>query len=207
MTSIEGFVLAGGLSRRMGRNKAVIPLAGLPLAERAANLLAVIADPVRIVGDLSGDLSGFSVIPDESIGSGRKGALVGLYTALFNAGSEWSAILACDMPLVRAELLTKMTSLCREFAVGSATSIDAILPRQPDGRIQPLCGLYRTRSVLPEVKSLASTDDWRLQELAKRINTHVIEFSAYSDIDGADDCFLNLNTPEELKTAVSLMSR
>ena len=203
MTAIEGFVLAGGQSRRMGSNKGQLKLGGLTLVERAANVLARNAEPVSIVGHSPSDYrSNLIIIEDASVGAGGRGSVVGLYTALLNAKSEWAAILACDLPLVGSELFTIMVSFCREKHDGLNETIDAILPRQPDGRIQPLCGLYKAQTCIPHVKEMLSSDNWRLQDLVRRLNTHILEFSAYEDLEGSDNYFLNVNTPEDFRIAV-----
>jgi len=202
MTAIEGFVLAGGQSRRMGENKAHLRLGSMTLAERAVGILAGIADPVFIVGDLPGGSGSIRRIDDEFAGTGRSGSVIGLYTALHNAKSEWAAILACDLPMVRPDLFIKMVSLCEQLENDPNQTTDAILPQQPDGRIQPLCGLYRTRRCLPEVRQMISGENWRLQDLDKRLNVYILKFSEYADIEGAQNCFLNVNTPEEFQMAV-----
>lgn len=199
---MEGFVLAGGRSRRMGTNKAQLKIGGHRLVERAVNVLAKNAEPVSIVGDPESGYRSHLAIEDASVATGRRGAVVGLYTALLNSKSEWAAILACDLPLVRSELFTMMSSLCREKHHGSNKTIDAILPRQRDGRIQPLCGLYRTHTCIPHVKAMLSSDNWRLQDLVERLNAHILEFSSYQDLEGSDHYFLNVNTPEDYRMAV-----
>jgi len=187
----------------MGSDKAQLKLGGLTLVERAANVLAKNAEPVSIVGHSSSDYrSNLIIIEDASVGAGTRGSVVGLYTALLNAKSEWAAILACDLPLVRSELFTIMNSFCREKHDGLNETTDAILPRQRDGRIQPLCGLYRTRTCIPHVKEMLSSDNWRLQDLIQRLNTHILELSVYEDLEGSDNYFLNVNTPEDFRIAV-----
>lgn len=203
MSAIEGFVLAGGRSRRMGQNKANLLLGGEALVERAATILSAIADPIYVVGDLTGEITSLPIIRDEPVGANARGAIIGLYTALFHAKTEWIAVLACDLPFVSGELLTRMVSLLKDFADSPNNKADAVLAEQSDGRIQPLCGLYCTQKCLHEVEKMVSEDNWRLQDLSKRVSARILRFSEFEDIPGADNLFLNVNTPEDYRVAVA----
>lgn len=204
MIAIEGFVLAGGRSRRMGRNKANLLLGGKTLIERAATALSVIADPVYAVGNLTAELTTLPIIQDEPVGINSRGAIVGLYTALLHAKTEWAAILACDLPFVSGDLLTRMVSILQGFADSRDVESGAVLAEQPDGRIQPLCGLYRRQACLHEVEKMLSQDHWRLQDLNERVNSRILGFSEISDIPSAENLFLNVNMPEDYRAAIAI---
>lgn len=49
---------------------------------------------------------------------------------------------------------------------------------------------------------MLSSDNWRLQDLIQRLNTHILELSVYEDLEGSDNYFLNVNTPEDFRIAV-----
>ncbi len=85
--------------------------------------------------------------------------------------------------------------------------VDAVFAEQPDGRIQPLCGLYRRDRCLPEIEKMLSDGEWRLQQLGVRLKTRVIGFSEIKDIQGAEFLFFNMNTPEEYRLAVEIEKR
>lgn len=206
MIPIEGFVLAGGQSRRMGRNKANLLLGGTTLTDRAAAVLAEAADPVYVVGSLPGGPASLKIIADEPVGKNARGAIVGLYTALFHAKSDWIIVLACDLPFVSGELLTRMVSVVTQFEDNPNDNTDAVLAEQPDGRIQPLCGLYRVQVCLPGIRKMISEDNWRLQDLSKYLSTRILRFSEFEEIPLADNLFLNVNTPDDYRTAVKYES-
>lgn len=199
---IEGFVLAGGQSRRMGQSKPTLLLGGKTLLDRAATALSRIADPVFAVGSLTTDITSLQIIEDELVGANARGAIIGLYTALFHAKTEWAAILACDLPFVNGELLTRMVSVVEQFADSPDISADAVILEQPDGRIQPLCALFRPRICLPEVLKMINEGNWRLQDLATRLNTRILRSAEYEDLPGADHFFLNVNKPDDYLTAI-----
>ena len=198
---MEGFILAGGASRRMGRDKSTLIIGGRTLIEIAASALSEVADPIRVVGDLVTGQTSLPIIPDEEIGGGVRGAIVGLYTAAKNARAEWIAVLACDLPFVSGELLARMAAVIPTVANENPA---ALLPEQPDGRIQPLCGFYRAAATRLEIERMLSEDNWRLQRLAERLHSHIIPFTDIADLPGSDRFFINLNSPEDHQAALRL---
>ncbi len=140
---MEGFILAGGQSRRMGRNNAKLLLGGKTLVDRAAITLSVIAGQVYAVGDLTSSMTELPIIHDEPVEGNARGAIVGLYTALLHAKTGWVAVLACDLPFGTGDLLTRMVAVLPQVADSPYKNVDAVFAEQSDGRNQPLCGLYR----------------------------------------------------------------
>src|SRR5512141_2200902 len=139
MIEVEGYVLAGGLSRRMGSSKAHLKLGGRTLVERAVATLLVVAEKVFVVGDVEIEGARIETIPDEPLKANSRGAIVGLYSALRHAKAEWAGVLACDLPFVTPDLIVRLAAIA-EMSGDAA----CVVPVQPDGRSQPLCGLYRT---------------------------------------------------------------
>jgi molybdenum cofactor guanylyltransferase len=207
MDLIDGFVLAGGQSRRMGENKAALLLGGRMLIDRAAEALFPIANTVYAVGNLTGEVTSLPIIQDHPTKGNTRGAIVGLYTALVNAKTEWVAVLACDLPFVTGELMTRMVDILGSVADSQVNSVDAVFAEQPDGRIQPLCGLYRRDSCLPEIEKMLSDGNWRLQQLRERLNPRIIRSSEIKDIREAEFFFFNLNTPDDHRSAVEIEER
>jgi len=204
---IDGFVLAGGQSRRMGQNKAAMLLGGRTLVDRAAETLGSISDKVYVVGNITGETISLPIIQDHPFKSNSRGSIVGLYTALVNAKTDWIAVLACDLPFITSELMTRMVDILRHDVTPQVIAVDAIFAEQPDGRIQPLCGLYRRISSLPAIKNMLSDGDWRLQRLRERSKTRVLGLADIADIPGSESLFFNLNTPEEYRLAVEIEQR
>jgi molybdopterin-guanine dinucleotide biosynthesis protein A len=186
---LETFILIGGRSRRFGSDKAFFEFEGEPLAARIARV-AQTANPgtVRFVaasetqfGAQTGNL-GKQVITDARSGLGPWS---GLHAALLNSTSEWTLVLACDLPFVTEDLLKKLAALTND-------DIDAVVPRQPDGRLQPLCAVYRTgktRSFV-EISLDAGTDLPPISSIFEKLRTRVVT------VDG--DELRNANTPADL---------
>lgn len=101
---IAGAVLCGGASRRMGTDKALVEVAGVPMAERVAAALAGAGcTPVVLVGGGAAlAVLGRPVVPDEHPGAGPGGGILTALTALDAPGTELVVVAACDLPLLDA---------------------------------------------------------------------------------------------------------
>src|SRR3954465_4139543 len=132
MLNIEGFILTGGASSRMGTDKALLELGGRNFIERITMALSSISVQVSLVGqrERMAAQPSLPIVPDIHV---KWGALGGLHAALRACNAEWAAVVACDLPFVTGELFVRLPSLRENF--------DAIAPVQPDGRLQPLCAL------------------------------------------------------------------
>ncbi len=133
-----GYVLVGGRSSRMGRDKALLPFRGGPLVESIAREVEAAAESAVLVGDAAryGDL-GRAVIPDLHPGEGPLG---GILTALQHTSADWNLIVACDMPAVSGVFLGSL------FDAAEKLGLDVIIPAGPSGLPEPLCAVYHTRS-------------------------------------------------------------
>ncbi len=118
-------ILAGGLSRRMGEDKALLRIGSQTLLETVAERASVVADELFVVASNGApyvDL-GFRVVADVLP---KSGSLGGIYSALLHAAFEWCLVLACDMPLINPDLL--------EFMAGLPRTYDVAIPSLPSTR-------------------------------------------------------------------------
>jgi molybdopterin-guanine dinucleotide biosynthesis protein A len=128
----------------------------------------------------------------------NRGALAGIHAALKNAKSEWIFVLACDLPLITAEVTSKLAEKLSE--IDSATA--AIVPRQCDGRLQPLCALYKTRICFPVIEKLFdSNESVSVRDLIASIPHNIID-AAELDSKNPALVFLNVNEPRDLEILV-----
>jgi molybdopterin-guanine dinucleotide biosynthesis protein A len=132
---IEAFILAGGKSSRMGRDKAFLELAGKPILQRTADLVAPLVNSVALVADPDRYARfGLPICPDRWPDAGPLG---GIATALAASCATWCLILACDLPYLTQEWLAYLLG-----KVGASLA-EAIVPESARG-LEPLCASYRS---------------------------------------------------------------
>ncbi|HEX7174402.1 MAG TPA: molybdenum cofactor guanylyltransferase [Pyrinomonadaceae bacterium] len=196
MLDIEGFILAGGASSRMGADKAQLRLGGQTLVETVAGALSEITLTVRVVSSRhGGELCGLTVVPDFYDDCG---ALGGLQSALTHAEAAWVAVVSCDLPFVTGGLLSRLTTFVKE-------GVEAVVPVQEDGRVQPLCALYERRQCLEIVERLLREGERRPRVLVAQARTRLADFALLADLPASHLFFLNLNSPDDYAQAVAAL--
>ena len=198
MFDVQGFILVGGASRRMGRDKAQLRLGTETLLERVAGQLSGATSSVTLVGDTQAG-NPLPSVPDVYE---RWGALGGIHGALSATKTDWSIVIACDLPFVTRDLFERLKSFADESPTGF---IDSIVPIQPDGRPQPVCALYRRETCLPEIERLIQAGEHTPRALLTNVRTRYVQFAELSDLPGAENFFLNLNTPDDFERAKRLV--
>lgn len=203
MTEIEGFILAGGASSRMKSDKAFLRLGGKTFIERAAAALQAISQNQYVIGGNLPDNLFLPVLPDvyQSDETEKRASIIGLHSALTYSKTRRTAVLACDLPFVTGELMTRLAAPDK---INDPNNFDAIAPVQPDGRIQPLCAIYRREICLPTIEKMLVAGNFRLQEIFAQVNTRRIGFSEIADLPNAENFFFNVNTPEDLSRAIEI---
>lgn len=191
-------IQAGGESRRMGRSKATVPFAGRPLICRLIERLAPAADELVIttnegpnlefLHDLYEDLD-IKLVPDEY---DYRGALPGLYTALKAASHPYVAIVACDMVFASASLIVSESIVMNEF------DSDVVVPVNKHG-FEPFHALYRKEACLPAIEARLAEGEKRAQSFFDDVNVYEFSQQQVLEAEPMGGCFINANTPDELK--------
>jgi len=200
-----GVIQAGGLSSRMGEDKAWLILDGAPMIERvlaaarpAVDRLAIVINPANPQATAYQQLAArWDALLLTDLHDHR-GPLGGIHTALTQCATDESAlILACDLPFMTAELLL----LLRQFHDSGTAAMT--LPLDPSGRVQPLAGLYAASCRAPAAQMLAEAQ-LKVELLCSRLPTRRVAFTEIAHLPGAEQCFININTPEEYRAVVDL---
>ncbi len=193
---VTGFILAGGASTRMGRDKALLELAGLPLLRRAAGLIEPLVSAVTVVGPPS-KYAGLwpQILPDDAPGLGPLGGIV---TALRASATEWSLIVSCDMPYLAPEwieyLLARAVN-CRGDAVMPLTTDEAGRPRP-----EPLCAVYHRRCLAP-VRAAIERGVRKVTRALEGCIVEKVEAAEWKAFDSHGRLFKNMNSPEDYAAA------
>jgi molybdopterin-guanine dinucleotide biosynthesis protein A len=181
-----GYVLAGGASSRMGRNKALLVLRDRTLIEIVASAVREAAGTVSIIGSPEIYVPfGFPVIPDRLPGLGPLG---GIETALSTTTAGWNLIVACDMPRVTPFLLRRILA-----EADAHPDAGCVLPVSAGGLVEPLCAAYHKR-ILPAVSQALAAGTRKVTDALPRESIHYLRMPD-------DLAFQNINTPDEWRQA------
>jgi len=174
-----GFVLVGGLSTRMGQDKALLSSGSHPLVIDVAHQVAVAAGSVALVGmpERYQNL-GFQCIVDSRPGLGPLG---GIEAALQSRRGDLNLIVACDMPGLNVSLLLALLRRAEQ------TGALCVVIRDSAGVTHPLCAVYRS-GCLPVVQRALDTGCLRLMDVIEELCAAPFE---------TDAIVWNVNTPQE----------
>lgn len=181
-------VLAGGLSARLGHEKALSQFGGTTVLEWQCTRLSRLFQHVFVVARDPARLSWLGV-PVVADALRTPSSATGIFTAVLASPTEQLLCLACDMPFVSDALLLSLAANCKEY--------DAYVPRH-GGYLEPLCAVYGRRVIEPLQMQL-TRGVRRIDALYEDVRTGFLDVD---DAFGAPaELFLNINTPEDLTRA------
>jgi len=186
-------IQAGGQSTRMGEDKALKHFLGRPLIQRVVDRMLPIADEIIVTTNHPDNYTflNLRLVPD--LISGR-GALGGLYTALFFATHPIVAVVACDMPFASVSLFEAARKLLVE------EEADVVIPKSDEG-YEPIHAIYRRAVCVPAIKSALDADQWKVIAWFPKVKVRVLAPEDIRFYDPSGLAFWNLNTPEEFVEA------
>ena len=195
MHDLTGVVMAGGMSRRLGRDKALLELGGQTLLARAVAALEAVVGEVIIVGppERAEHAHGVRVVPDAYPGTGPLG---GIATALEATATPRVLVVACDMPFLDPRLLSWLCHV--------DPNADITVPRA-NGQTEQLHAVYHRRA-LPIMRTQLASGDYRIDRLFVRVRVRFVEEAELRAIDPELRTFLNINTPADLEAAECLLA-
>ncbi|RMG26429.1 MAG: molybdenum cofactor guanylyltransferase [Armatimonadetes bacterium] len=186
MRDVEGVLLAGGASRRMGRDKALIEVDGVPLVRLLAQRLREVCARVTILG--RHQIEGCEFLPDRDDFKGPLQAL-----ARFEPRQPYVFLLACDIPLFDARLVPYFRQRIGEEQA-------AVVPLR-SGKWQPLCALYRDFA-FGELRLLNSLGENRLMPWLDLLDIQTVESAELVAAGFDPKCIASADTPDELRKLV-----
>lgn len=198
-------ILAGGKSRRIKRNKALIKLGDKPLLLHVVEkVLGSTYETVVVIGknDESDKYASFlpskvAILKDTVK---RKGPLVGILTGMQKMRSEYTVILPCDSPFIKREVIGHLFK--------KAQGADAAIPRWPNGNIEPLHAVYKISPSISAAETALRKDELFIVDMIKRLNKVVyVNTDELKNFDQELITFFNINSQEDLKTAKILKSK
>ena len=217
--SVTGVILAGGKSRRMGENKALMPLGGDSLIGHVICRMRRVTDELLLIANSPTDYAHLGlpmhgdILPDT-------GALGGIYTGLMHASHDVVLCVACDSPFLEPKLLTYLVSVLDEY--------DAVMPYTYSSRqtpfcrnkdievtnpsyrndtqiiLQTLCAAY-SKHCLPIIELMLQESELRVHALQEWANIQCISPEIWREFDPEGISFFNVNTPEDFERADAYM--
>lgn len=191
MKKIGAVILAGGKSRRIGRDKALIPIDNLPLIDILLKRLKKVFNDIIIISEQKPDYLKFGLKVFEDIIKGC-GPLGGIHSGLVNSNLEQNFFFACDMPFVNMELVQYMS--------GSASDFDVVIPRV-GRKLEPLHCIYSKACIEPIEKQLEKGDR-KIINFFPDVKIRYVEEEEIRKFDPDFLSFYNINTPEDYRHAL-----
>jgi molybdenum cofactor guanylyltransferase len=187
---VTGVILAGGKSRRMGRDKALLPFGQGLLIERVLEVVQQVTADVILITNTPEQYQHFG-LPMFSDAIADAGSLGGIYTGLVSAKTPYSLCLACDMPFVKPPFLC--------FLCDMAADVDVVIPRNAED-FQPLCAVYSQVCGEP-IRHKIEDQRLKITGFFDQVRVRVIDGALLAHYDPHDVMFFNANTPEEYEQA------
>jgi len=192
ISKISGIVLGGGQSQRMGRDKRRLHWEGEPFLDRVCRLMSTLFEEVLVVtAQEDYDCSHLPVrLVTDKIP--LKGSLGGLYTGLMEAKNTLTFVVACDMPFLLKESISRLCLLPLS---------DVLVVKLSNG-LQPLHARYSKRCA-PIIEQMIQEGDLKIQNLVAQpgLTVEIIQETLFDDIDPHRQSFMNINTPADLEFA------
>ena len=215
---VTGVILAGGMSRRMGENKALMRLGDNSLIGHVIRCMHNVTDELLLVTNSPTEYAHLGVSMHGDILPGV-GALGGIYTGVTHASHDTVLCVACDSPFLEPKLLTYLGSVLGEYdAVMPYThssrqtpfsnkDIGVTNPSYGDGTqitLQTLCAAYSKRC-LPVIELMLRESELRVHALQERAHIKSVSPEVWQEFDPDGMSFFNINTPEDFERADAYM--
>ena len=202
---VTGVILAGGKSRRMGQNKALLPLGEDSLIEHVIRRMRGVTDELLLITNAPAEYAHLGLpmhrdmIPDA-------GALGGIYTGLMSASHDAVLCVACDSPFLQPKLLSYLISVLGEYDAVMPYTCKEIPTSDSNNQItlQTLCAAYSKRC-LPVIEQMLQESELRVYALQERANILTLAPEIWKLYDSEGHSFFNVNTPEDFEKAQTMV--
>jgi len=207
---VDFAILAGGRSSRLGRDKGLLKICGKPMflwvleaCRPYASRILIVTSSIEQKKEYEKYLERFSVkgvrvVVDEE--SEIRCPLIGARTAFKNVKSEYTFLLPCDTPLVNSSVLQLLISMSKGY--------NAVVPRWPNGYIEPLHSIYKTDKALAAVKSSLNDERYDMRSMLERLNRILyISTLVIKRFDPYLYTFLNVNREGDFKKAEKILKK
>jgi len=194
---VSGAVMAGGVSHRLGRDKALESIGGKLLIERVLDTLTPLTTEILVVVASPEQAEALPLPPSVRVLTDvypKRGALGGIFTGLRASAEPWSLVVACDMPFLNPGLLQHLIEV--------SAGVDAVIPRL-GGRPEPLHALY-SKACLGPMERMLRAGQLKIAPLFDAVKVRYLDEETIDRIDPKHLSFFNINTQADLEEALRL---
>jgi len=201
----SAIILAGGVSSRFGQDKGLLQLANKPLIKHVLDAISTLVDEKMVVASSKVQAENYAKVLGSDVNvlidvDDAQSPLVGALTGFKEAHGEYALLLPCDTPLVSRDVISLLFEVC--------INRNAVIPRWPNGYIEPLQAVYCTKPAYEAAKNALSEGKLNLQSMVDRLRgVRYVSTLVLEQLDLELRTFFNINTPLDLRNAENMLKR
>jgi len=196
-------ILAGGVGRRIrGLDKPLLEIYGIPMLKHVMDAISHVCDEIVVsVGNDQQRMKVENILGDATVVCDALegiGPLEGIRQSCKILSRDFTAIVACDLPLLDAAVI--------EYLFISIGPFDGAIPRWPDGKVEPLYSAFRTRALAMAVEEAIRGGKRRIMDSLRPLAIQYVPMVELAKIDPGLVSFLNVNDEGDLEEARRMAS-
>ena len=199
----SAIVLAGGSSIRFGQDKGVLSLGNKPLIQHTIDAVRPLVDEVIVVTRSQERIAQYAKLLPYDVRFavdvyGQNSPLVGALTGFGVAGGKYALLVGFDMPFISVDVASLLFDLCADKT--------AVIPRWPNGQIEPLHSVYQTKIALAASKSAVSEGTLDMHNMIENLlGVRYVSTLVLQQLDPDYRTFFSVNSPVDLKKAAAML--
>ena len=201
----SAIVLAGGFSSRFGQDKGVLEIANKSLIRHIVDAVSPVVNETIIVANSRERVTKYAKAMNKGVQfvvdvCESQSPLIGALTGFGVAHGKYSLLLPFDTPFVSKEVLSLLFELCLDRA--------AVIPRWPNGYIEPLHAIYQTDSALKAAKIAVAEGKLNVRAIIEKLRrVRYVSTLVIQQLDPELRTFFNINTRADLKKAMAMVKK
>jgi molybdopterin-guanine dinucleotide biosynthesis protein A len=198
----SAIILAGGFSSRFGQDKGLLPLADKPLIKRVLDAISTLVDERMVVASSKVQAENYEKVLGSDVNvlidvGDIQSPLVGALTGFKEAHERYALLLSCDTPFVSRDVVSLLFELCIDR--------NAVVPRWPNGYIEPLQAVYCAKPAYEAAKKALSEGKLNMQSMIDRLSSvRYVSTLVLQQLDPELRTFFNVSTLLDFKRAESM---
>ncbi|MBD3227986.1 MAG: NTP transferase domain-containing protein [Candidatus Lokiarchaeota archaeon] len=192
-------ILSGGESKRFGKDKAFACIKNTPMIKLVYEKVHPFSDDIIIVIKRKKAIEKYRALFPKKVKIGYdirddfNNPIIGAYTCFKAANYKYCLLLACDLPLIKRNII--------KILINNINDYDAIIPRHPNGYIEPMHAIYQTKKSIRAIEPFfKNKKNIRMQDFISELeNVNYISTDLIREYDKDLDTFLNINTIQDIE--------